>query len=186
MARGRRPLPTSVKKLRGNPGKRKLSKDEPAPKCSDPICPPELSKAAKKEFKEILPILREMKVVTEADAKALSAYCHNFARWMEAEKEIVERGILIDEPIVKRTTEPDHRTGRPVVVEEIVGYRTKKNPAVNISHEAQKLMKSFLIEFGMTPASRTKIRVEKPAEADPFEAYLAGGGIPSDASTKPN
>ncbi len=183
MAKGRRPLPTSVKKLRGNPGKRKLSNDEPTPAVKDPICPKGLSEEAKKEWDEIVPILREMKVLTEADAKALAAYCHNFMRWMQAEKEVEERGILIDEPIVKRSTEPDHKTGRPVVTEEIVGYRTKKNPAVNISNEAQKLMKSFLIEFGMTPAARTKIRIEKPAEKDPFEEYLKGAGIPADASS---
>jgi P27 family predicted phage terminase small subunit len=178
MGRGRRPLPTSVKKLRGNPGKRKLSKDEPAPAIADPACPKELSKAAKKEWNSILPILREMKVLTEADSKALAAYCHNFARWMEAEKEISRLGILVEEPVLGK---PDRDTGE----QEVLGYKYKKNPAVNISHEAQKLMKSFLIEFGMTPAARTKIRIEKPAEADPFEAYLAGAGAPA-ADAKPN
>jgi len=175
MPRGRRPLPTEVKKLRGNPGKRKLPKDEPKPKISDPIMPAGLSELAEKEWNDILPILREMKVLTEADGKALAAYCHNFSRWMQAETELARLGIIVEEAIM----------GGPVEHREVVGYKYKRNPANSISNDAQKLMKSFLIEFGLTPASRAKLRIEKPSEPDPFEAYLAGKPV-GDVTVKPN
>jgi P27 family predicted phage terminase small subunit len=174
MPRGRRPLPTAVKKLRGNPGKRKLSKDEPAPRVTDPVMPAGLSAVAQQEWKDILPILREMKVLTEADGKALAAYCHNFSRWIQAEAEMERLGIMVEEPVL----------GGPIENREIVGYKYKRNPCNSISNDAQKLMKSFLIEFGLTPASRAKLRIEKPSEPDPFEAYLAGKPVGDVA--KPN
>ena len=36
---GRKPKPTAMKNLEGNPGKRKLNKDEPVPAKGMPGCP---------------------------------------------------------------------------------------------------------------------------------------------------
>ena len=38
--RGRRPKPTRLKLLTGNPGKRPLNDDEPQPQAAIPECPP--------------------------------------------------------------------------------------------------------------------------------------------------
>lgn len=160
---GRRPLPTAVKKLRGNPGKRPLNAKEPKAPAGDPSMPKGLSAAAAKEWKSILPELRQLGVLSRIDGKALAAYCHAYARWMEAEKEIKKHGIVVEEPILIAGIE--------------TGYvRYKKNPAVTISESHLKLMKSFLVEFGMTPSSRSRVRIEKPnPEADPLEEFLKGG-----------
>ena len=48
--RGRKPKPTSVKILTGNPGKRRLNHEEPKPPVSVPECPVELSPTAKAEW----------------------------------------------------------------------------------------------------------------------------------------
>jgi hypothetical protein len=45
--RGRRPKPTPVKVLTGNPGKRPLNKNEPRPDVLIPECPPELGPVAR-------------------------------------------------------------------------------------------------------------------------------------------
>ena len=160
---GRRPLPTAVKKLRGNPGKRKLNPAEPKPPTSEPDMPRGLSKVAAAEWKSIVPELKLLGVLTRVDGKALAAYCHCFARWFEAEKELEKLGIIVEEPIL----------GGPINDREIVGYRYKRNPAVSISNDALRLMRAYLVEFGMTPSSRTRIRIEKPDDdADPFEKFL--------------
>lgn len=36
---GRKPKPTAIKELEGNPGKRKLNKKEPKPDKGMPVCP---------------------------------------------------------------------------------------------------------------------------------------------------
>ena len=41
--RGRRPVPTCMKLLTGNPGKRPLNANEPQPKPEIPECPPQLA-----------------------------------------------------------------------------------------------------------------------------------------------
>jgi P27 family predicted phage terminase small subunit len=165
MGKGRRPLPTAVKQLRGNPGKRKPNTGEPAGPSGDPEKPPGLSESAAKEWDDILPILRTMGVVTRADGKALAAYCYTFDIWMLANVEIKKHGVMVEEAIL----------GRVGGAEEglCTGYKYKKNPAVQIANEALKTMKSYLVEFGMTPASRGKLHVEKPKEVDPMDAFLA-------------
>jgi phage terminase small subunit len=49
---GRRPEPTALKELAGNPGKRALNTNEPQPG-GIPKCPPHLDKIAKAEWKRI-------------------------------------------------------------------------------------------------------------------------------------
>jgi P27 family predicted phage terminase small subunit len=160
---GRRPKPTKLKKLTGNAGKRALNEKEPTPPAIAPDMPDGLSKVAQQEWKSIVPQLERLGVLSRIDGKALAAYCHAFARWFEAEEEIAEYGIVVKEPVLLMGAE----TGF---------YRHKKNPAVTISEGAMKLMKSFLIEFGMTPASRSRLRVDQPAgdEQDPFEKFMKG------------
>ena len=51
---GRKPKPTALKKLEGNPGKRKLNTKEPVPGKGMPDCPKWLLPEAKKEWKRLL------------------------------------------------------------------------------------------------------------------------------------
>jgi P27 family predicted phage terminase small subunit len=159
MPRGRRPLPTAIKKLRGNPGKRALNLSEPTPPKQRPEKMAGLTGEAAAEWDRIVPDLEIMGVLTRVDRAALGAYCFCYARWFAAEKEVESRGILIDEPITDKEGNE-------------IGTRTKKNPACIEVAMALKLMKSFLVEFGLTPASRARIHIEKPKEIDPMEAYL--------------
>ena len=51
--RGRKPKPTAVKVLEGNPGKRSLNTGEPKPEKKAPRCPAWLEDEAKKEWKRM-------------------------------------------------------------------------------------------------------------------------------------
>jgi len=164
MARGRRPLPTAVKDLRGNPGKRPQNLNEPQIEVGDPEMPVGLSDAAKKEWDAMVPHLKKMGVLTPVDRSALAGYCYAFDIWMRANEEIKQFGILLKTPIMGRKGTAEEGT--------IVAYITEKNPAVAIANEALKTKKSFLIEFGMTPASRSKLHVEKPKNPDPADLYF--------------
>lgn len=183
MARGRRPLPSAVKDLRGNPGHRPVNQAEPVAGDGDPLRPEGLSEAANREWDEILPILKTMRVVGPADGKALAMYCHAFHRWQQAEENIERLGIVLEEMYLPDVVDPRFRDlqGLP-----ILGKKYKKNPAVGISFEAMKTMKSYLIEFGMTPASRGKLHVEKPKEVDPMDAWLKQKMERNSAATKAN
>jgi P27 family predicted phage terminase small subunit len=143
--RGRRPLPTAIKQLRGNPGKRPLNDNEPKPEIERPPCPPELSKVAKKEWHRIVPILVCLGILARIDRSALAAYCQSWARFIEAEEKIAETSLVI-------------KTKSGNIVE---------NPYYSISKRERELMHKFLIEFGMTPASRSRLNIHIPKPASP-------------------
>ena len=57
---GRKPKPTAVKKLEGNPGKRKLNSKEPVPAKGIPACPDWLMPEAKKEWERLAELMNQM------------------------------------------------------------------------------------------------------------------------------
>jgi phage terminase small subunit len=62
--RGRRPKPTRMKVLTGNPGKRPLNRYEPRPNPVMPDCPPELGPAAQREWARLVGELSSLNMVT--------------------------------------------------------------------------------------------------------------------------
>ena len=91
---GRKPKPTALKKLEGNPGKRKLNTKEPVPAKGMPDCPKWLLPEAKEEWKRLCQKLSEMGVLTEIDMAAFAAYCQSYARWKEALHDIPSSVII--------------------------------------------------------------------------------------------
>lgn len=67
---GRKPKPTAVKKLEGNPGKRKLNTKEPMPGNGMPDCPKWLLPEAKEEWNRLCKKLNQMGVLTDIDSNA--------------------------------------------------------------------------------------------------------------------
>ena len=57
---GRKPKPTAIKKLEGNPGKRKLNTKEPIPAKGMPDCPEWLLPEAKKEWERLADLMNQM------------------------------------------------------------------------------------------------------------------------------
>lgn len=161
MARGRPPKPTELKKLAGNPGKRKLNESEPKPAKKLPTCPRHLTKEARAEWRRISRELADMNLLTAVDRAALAAYCQCWARWVEIEMELQR---------------VDEETQKPV--HELLGSTDKgydfANPLLGAANSAMKQMKGFLMEFGMTPASRSRVSVGGDAPDDPYEQFLNG------------
>lgn len=65
--RGRKPKPTALKELEGNPGRRPLNGAEPKPERKAPRCPSWLEEEAKKEWRRMGRILEQMGLLTEMD-----------------------------------------------------------------------------------------------------------------------
>ena len=150
--RGRPPKPTHLKVLEGNPGKRPLNKKEPKPDKAIPTCPTHLSKEAKVEWRRISKILFDLGLLTNVDRAALAMYCQTYGRWVQAEKQIKDNNLVIKT-----------KTGYPI-----------QNPYISVSNQAMTKMRGFLAEFGMTPASRSRVATEED-EDDPMEAFLNRG-----------
>jgi phage terminase small subunit len=72
--RGRRPKPSRIKALTGNPGKRPLNAQEPRPEPALPECPPELSPASRREWERLSAELSKLNLVTNLDRGGLATY----------------------------------------------------------------------------------------------------------------
>lgn len=145
--KGRKPTPTALRLLRGNPRKRPVNQDEPqpAPLAGDLSPPAWLDPDAKTEWLRLAPMLSRLGVLTETDADALAAYCESWVTWKQATARVRQFGM-----VVKRSKADGEL---PVI-----------SPYVKIAHHAMAQMRAFLVEFGMTPSSRARIRTASPAE----------------------
>lgn len=134
-------VPTELKILRGNPGKRPIKDDEPEAGEITTRPPAGLDVVARREWGRMVRKFGRLGVVKETDAEILSLYCQTYSRWRAAEAAIAEDGLAMMTP---------------------TGYRL--HPCYSVSRDAALMMKSLLLEFGGSPASRTKVSVEKPPE----------------------
>lgn len=149
---GPAPKPTKLKELAGNPGKRALNKREPVPTEGIPTRPDWLAPEAKREWTRITHELVAMGLLAKADRAALANYC----LWWS---------ILVDAVRILK------RDGLTFKMEN-TGY-IQQRPEVAIAQKAAMLCKGFLTEFGLTPASRSRIAVPAREKADPLMEYLA-------------
>lgn len=145
--RGRKPKPTRLKILTGNPGKRPLNLTEPRPEPSIPDCPPELGPAAQREWQRLVGELAALKVLTNLDRAALAAYCGAYALWAESTEAIQKFGVMVKSP-----------TGFPM-----------QSPYVSIANRQAEIMMRIAAEFGFTPASRGRISTPSPTEPTLFD-----------------
>jgi phage terminase, small subunit, putative, P27 family len=153
--RGRKPKPTVVKMLEGNPGKRSLNINEPKPKRKAPSCPLWLEEEAKIEWARMEEQMEHLGILTEIDMAAFAGYCQAYARWKEAEEFLTQHGT-----IVKTKS----------------GY-WQQVPQVSIAQTYLKIMNKFCEQFGLTPSSRSRIITEQGTDKgnDEMELLLLGG-----------
>src|SRR5690242_17788325 len=72
---GRRPQPTKLTILRGNPSRKRLNENEPCPPAGEVHKPAELSAAAGKVWEELAPMCLAMGTLTPADVRAFATLC---------------------------------------------------------------------------------------------------------------
>ncbi len=126
--------------MRGNPGKRRLNDREPEPGTRLPKPPEHLSEEAKREWRRVGRLLFNLGLVSDMDRAALAGYCMAWGRWVQAEAALKTYGVVGKSP-----------SGFPM-----------QSPYLAIANKAMEQMRAFLIEFGMTPASRTRVHASRP------------------------
>lgn len=149
-ARGPAPTPTALKIVRGNPGKRPLNKREPKPRIILPHCPDHLDESAKAEWKRLVKILTGMKVLTEADYMALANLAQTWSTMVKAQEQLSKTGVLFKTPS---------------------GY-VQQSPLVGIVNNCISIITKLGQEFGVTPASRSRISANEDKESsNPFAEF---------------
>jgi len=121
------------------------------PRAERMYAPRWLDAEAKSAWRDIAPKLQRIGLLTEIDGPMLEAWCVLYARWRKAENVLKTGGLTY---------------------ETATGF-VRPRPEIAIATNTLKEMRLLVTEFGMTPASRSRISVAPPEQADPFEAFLS-------------
>ena len=154
--RGRKPKPTEQRRLEGNPGRRPFNLAEPAPPAFE-LAPPEEQTAfpsALAEWQRLAPLLRTAKQITEGDRAALTALCLEWARYLDAMREVKRLGMIVKAP-----------SGYPI-----------PNPYLPIATRALSACQKLWPELGLTPSSRSRVKMTDggaPIGGDDFSEFDA-------------
>jgi phage terminase small subunit len=184
------PKPTELKRLAGNPGKRPLNAAEPKPAASTARAPRGLGKEGGKFWRRYARALAGLKILTELDEPALQMAAEHYEIAVRAAHELRE---LI--PLANLAGEAVLVDGQQVMVERGLLIRDRdgnlrKHPLLQVLRDNSMALKGYLTEMGMTPAARSKIKLQEeeqismydelfqkvqaasaPVEADPLDEF---------------
>jgi P27 family predicted phage terminase small subunit len=134
---GKRPALGSLQLVRGGkPARRAATAPKFDVASGEP--PPSLSKEAAPIWQEVAPALRAQGLLTTVDVQLLICYCEAVATYRSALENVRKNG--------------------PTVVGARGGVC--KNPACTVLDEAAKAIRSFGLDFGMSPAARPRVKAE--------------------------
>jgi P27 family predicted phage terminase small subunit len=136
--RGRKPKPTRLRVLEGNPGRRPFNEREPSPPLAAlEDVPVEIAdnQRAVQEWQRLAPMLRDLRVLTEADRGSLLALCQQWSLYQEATSKIAQAGMVVKSP-----------SGYPI-----------QNPYIGIASKALGHCVKLWAELGCTPSARSRV-----------------------------
>ena len=128
-------LPTHLKIISGTAQPERLNKNEPKPEMGIPKPPAHLTAYARAYWKHIAPMIFRTGVLALQDASALESLCECYSDLRTARTELKAYG----------STTYQHTTGS-----------IREYPQVKQVADADRRMKAWLGEFGLTPASRSR------------------------------
>jgi len=144
------PIPTELKILTGNPGKRPLNKDEPQPKKIIPDIPSHLDAKARKYWKKYGLILFDLGLLTEMDGPAFGEVCQMYSDISKLTKEIRKEGRTF------------FKTNLFIAVDGAgtEHQEMKSNPKVTQLDNLRKEFRYSWGQFGGNPSDRTRLGVK--------------------------
>jgi P27 family predicted phage terminase small subunit len=164
MKRGRKSLPTEVKRRRGNPGRRKLNEKEPKPGLTLSLPPKWIPRGALPIWKEMVELGVESGVLTDLDKPEL-------ATLVMAEYKMRQIASALEK--------------QPLIVMGASGT-PMKHPLLNALREYSNLCRLLRNGFGMNPSARSGLKTDKGDDdpdtkremsaVQPFKPRVINGG----------
>ena len=109
-----------------------------------PRAPAWMSKDAKAEWRRIMPLLVERRILTEADMGSVENYCMAIGSARQADAELQATGYTYPGP----------------------NGDIKRNPASLVLKDAMQTARQLAAELGLTPVSRSRPSIRDDADAD--------------------
>jgi P27 family predicted phage terminase small subunit len=158
--RGRKPKPTCLKLVDGNPGRRPIKQDDFSPAAVIPECPAHLQGEARAEWDRLTQLLDEYGMVSEADRGALAMICTLWGRYVAAETVIEAAAKKLPGSYGLFVKSPNDF---PV-----------QSPWLAVSNKAMEKYHQMCAEFGLTPSSRARVSLTT-SQPDESAAQQATG-----------
>lgn len=165
--RGPKPEPASVKRAKGNSGRRRIG-DDPVVSATPVLkvpAPAWLKGEPKKVWDRIAPKLVAMKLLTPTDVDTFGRYCVNFARWLKMQKIMEKEGETYE-------SESAH------------GKLKRAHPAFMIADRLDRKLESSEDRFGLNPADRQRIFASRAAAGATGGLFDQHGGTSSEPKTE--
>lgn len=148
MSAGRRPKPTFLKVISGNPGKRPLNDSEPQPVGDLQDAPDWMTETQRAGWRYAIESAPSG-LLKRLDRSALTVWVVAEDLHRDAAEKVAKYGAIIKAP----------NTGVPL-----------QSPFVAVLNKQAQLMLKAAAELGFTPSSRSRVKTEKrPASTNPFE-----------------
>jgi P27 family predicted phage terminase small subunit len=165
------------------------------PKADKVRCPKWLDSNGRKEWRRICAELKELDLLTNVDVSSLAVYCDLVSKYIAATKDVQERGLILRSSLSKDESgkKEGNVSSSPAGVSKLVrgllseceddevednvgmGKLTitfeQPNPSAAQAQKYAQLIKAYLVEFGLSPSARAKLRPPKEPEgqASPFD-----------------
>jgi len=142
MPKGKPPRPTKLQvALKGDPSNRRGNTTEPEAPRGWPECPEHVADdfIAHEEWRSVCKQLDSMDLLSTTDARSLELYCLTYSRFRAAQEQVKKHGDVL---FLGKNKYP-----------QVSPFYT----CMNKYHED---CRKWLIEFGLTPAARARLRVK--------------------------
>lgn len=175
MVTGRPRKPTTLKALQGTarPDRTNAREPEPPP---GPVKPPSWLKGrARAAWRQLAPMLEDMRVLTTADPHALALLCDAYAEYIDCREVVRKQGAVYESRVVKASSRRVEAEGGDEDFDAADwSVIIRPRPEVKMASDAWRRVHRMLVEFGLTPSSRSKVSAGGAEDADPFEEFLRG------------
>jgi len=120
--------------------------------------PKHLGKVAASKWRQLLPLLDGIRLMTDADIEALARYCDTYEWWLATRAKLKAEGDTY--PILNDGGE--------------VKYIAKR-PEVSIAHKLATQLRQLEQDFGLNPSARASLKVEPEKPHDEEAADILFG-----------
>lgn len=152
------PVPTNVRAINGNPGRRRLdTPGEPDPTYLDDLSPPPFltCEKAREVWAYMAPKLRADRLLCEVDVITFARWCEDVAECWITQQLVSDR--------LARGEMPVHESAKGGI---------SYDPAYTVRNRAAERVDKGIAHFGMSPMTRTRIRTNPQSDL-----FGATGGI---------
>lgn len=142
--RGRPPKPEALKEAQGTKRPGRDRGDAPQPEAAIIPPPDHLTEGAAGEWRRVMPELTTHGLFTRLDVAALEGYCTFYDLAVRAQDELSRKGE------------------KATLILDLPNGFSQADPLVEVIAKCYKMASDFGARFGLDPASRSKLRIQKP------------------------